>query len=759
MIKLKKRYIFAVAAFFAVIAAAVVIFFKVMAKKEQNSFTYAEAAKLIAYAATDYSQENSGTALSENGKYWYTGYVDAVNESGLFPIKNPLSSVKYSDVYELTKRLGTDGFSELENKKGYISRQEFIDIYMQLLDFFEYGDDIGRVEAAVAGTPTVLNEAGEWEVYTTKGQYIFTGLVLDDKIDKTVTMITAGNEILAIENTLYDTAEYKNIWIKSGSEKNVDTNVYGADRTFSIKGLSEPLENVLADIQVNNGEITAINIKTDTITGNVLTVTEDYVEVEGYGKVPLDEYFMIYDIYNQFAVKTYKDIVVGYSLQDFIVAEGKICGAVISKPLDAKNIRVIIKDTGFKNLFHDSVQITCSAGFTVSYADTLLHYNSGDIYEVLNQPENISLGRITVKPDDGGEIKILSITRSQGNPSYEGTIELDVRQEGILVINDVDIEKYLKRVVPSEMPASYSVEALKVQAVCARSYAYKQLSNNRYSAYGAHVDDSTQFQVYNNTTEYASSNEAILSTAGQVLTYDGEVVQTYYYSTSCGYTTDVSIWGSDNENYPYFKSRAVSSTEKDLDLTDEDTFAAFITSTDENDYDYSYALYRWELDADIDSLSSSFNSKLNEKYQSNPTKILTKNEAGEFKSADIKSIGTITDITVNNRVAGGAINSLTVTGTQATVRIDSESLIRGLLGIADKEMITHTGTTKMSSLPSTFCIFRPTYSNGTLTGYQIIGGGYGHGIGMSQNAVNTMAAKGMSYAQILQFFYPDTSVG
>jgi stage II sporulation protein D len=405
------------------------------------------------------------------------------------------------------------------------------------------------------------------------------------------------------------------------------------------------------------------------------------------------------------------------------------------------------------------VQLTCNTGFTVSYDDTLLCYNSGDVYEISNMAENQSMGRITVKPDDGGEVQILSVTRSQGNPSYEGTIELDIRQEGILVINDVDIEKYLKRVVPSEMPANYSVEALKVQAVCARSYAYKQLSNNYYSAYGAHVDDSTQFQVYNNTTEYASSNEAIAATAGQVLTYDGDVVQTYYYSTSCGYTTDVGIWGSESENYPYFKSRAVSSTEKDLDLTDEDTFTAFITSTDENDYDYSYSLYRWELDADIESLSSSFNSKLSEKYQANPTKILTQNEKGEFKSADIKTVGTITNITVNKRAAGGAINSLTVTGTQATVRIDSESLIRGLFGMADKELITHTGTTKMSSLPSSFCIFRPVYDGSTLTGYQIIGGGYGHGIGMSQNAVNTMVSKGMSYVQILQFFYPGTDVG
>ena len=62
------------------------------------------------------------------------------------------------------------------------------------------------------------------------------------------------------------------------------------------------------------------------------------------------------------------------------------------------------------------------------------------------------------------------------------------------------------------MPVSFGVEALKVQAVCARSYAYKHLTNVGYALYGAHVDDSTQFQVYNNNFEFDASNQAILAT-------------------------------------------------------------------------------------------------------------------------------------------------------------------------------------------------------------------------------------------------------
>ena len=71
--------------------------------------------------------------------------------------------------------------------------------------------------------------------------------------------------------------EYKNIWIKSSTDTTVETNVYGADRIFKIPGLTAPVENVLADLKVENGSVTQINTKTDTITGMVQAVTKDFL--------------------------------------------------------------------------------------------------------------------------------------------------------------------------------------------------------------------------------------------------------------------------------------------------------------------------------------------------------------------------------------------------------------------------------------------------------------------------------------------------
>ena len=97
------------------------------------------------------------------------------------------------------------------------------------------------------------------------------------------------------------------------------------------------------------------------------------------------------------------------------------------------------------------------------------------------------------------------------------------------MVNELPLEEYLFSVVPSEMPASYPLEALKAQAICARTYAYGHMLRAGYPRYGAHVDDSTSYQVYNNITEADSTTTAVKETYGQmILTDEGTVANTYY---------------------------------------------------------------------------------------------------------------------------------------------------------------------------------------------------------------------------------------
>ncbi len=111
------------------------------------------------------------------------------------------------------------------------------------------------------------------------------------------------------------------------------------------------------------------------------------------------------------------------------------------------------------------------------------------------------------------------------------------------MVNTLPLEEYLCGVVPSEMPASYPEEALKAQAVCARTYASVQMQESKLEDLGAQVDDSVAFQVYQNSPEAESSTKAVENTAGKILLSDGAPICAYYFSTSHGKTSTDEVVG------------------------------------------------------------------------------------------------------------------------------------------------------------------------------------------------------------------------
>ena len=524
---------------------------------------------------------------------------------------------------------------------------------------------------------------------------------------------------------------YKNVYVTNIEDNTITANMYGNIKKFNSGKIAEDVTGCLCDITVEDGKIVGVNTKTDVVSGKVLSVSQDSVEIEGYGSVKLDEDFIMYEKGNSL-ISNYSSIIVGYALQDFIVADGEVCGAIKNKPLQADNIRVIIKTSGFRDIFFDETVFCADSGLIVETGEGSYETAPGEAVVFNADTEDFNQGRIRLI-SKSGEIQFQSVNRGVGTPSYGGTLEVSRYDEGIVVVNEVAIEDYLKKVVPSEMPSGFNLEALKCQAVCARSYAYTELSNNYYSAYGAHIDDSIQFQVYNNSPRADSTDTAVDATAGQVLSYNGDVVKTYYYSTSCGSTTDVTLWGNTTENYPYFVAECVGGIDKGLTLTIESEFNTFIKSENEADYDYDCTLYRWSMEESVKEISEG------------------------FARSTGKNVGNITDIEVLERVNGGAAVKVKVTGDKGETVIDSESAIRAAFGNANVDMNTKSGTTRYANLPSTFCVFEKVTEGKKPTGFKITGGGYGHGIGMSQNAANKMA-ESMTYAQILEFFYRGTTL-
>lgn len=202
-------------------------------------------------------------------------------------------------------------------------------------------------------------------------------------------------------------------------------------------------------------------------------------------------------------------------------------------------------------LFSDLTSVTVSGATRL-----ILTAPDGESVEVSRFPLNILPGpeglivqnrpagmeELTVSSPDGA-IRINDLT-------VGGTIQIRLQRDRLRVINELDIEEYLGGVVPAEMNANWNSEALKVQAIIARTYALYQRQANLDKDYD--LTATTADQVYwGKAKEHPAANRAIAETAGWVLTYEGKLILSAYHSTSAGPTENAStVWGLD---LPYLK--------------------------------------------------------------------------------------------------------------------------------------------------------------------------------------------------------------
>ena len=633
------------------------------------------------------------------------------------------------------------------------------------------------IEVTVYGTDETVDIA-VGRAATSEGKLRYDGFAMKQYIDKTIQVRLLGSDLLAILQVTDTTVTYENVWllgvgegpqnesdILSEDDHTLASNpqvlsvfMEGFTREFVVDGLEGDYQDVLADITLENGQLTWIGVKRDRISGKVLAVTNDYIEIQGYGKVPLSESVRVYQLYDGIQLKKLAHIVVGYSVHEFIVADGKICGALALENIEVETIRVLISNNGYNGSDHDKVSLVSDGTMRITIGEQTSEWPGGTEFTVTPKSDAFAEGRILIEADD--EIQITSLERSYGVPYYKGSIELALGEEGIWVVNEVQLEDYLCRVVPSEMPAGHGLEALKAQAICARSYAYNQIRANAVRSKGAHVDDTTTYQVYNNSNTKELCTQAVQETAGRVLTYNGDVITAYYSSTTCGSSTDTRIWGTSPAEYPYLIGQMLSLEENQPDLTDEETFRSFIKDTEYPTFDTEFAWYRWNLYMDLSTLSDAINTSLSKLGEDGSKYVLVQQKDGTFRQAPIRSLGKVTRVEVTARGAGGIVSELLVEGTDATICILRQGNVRSYLGHRDNVITKKDGSTvtNMGTIPSAFICLEEVFEGEKMVGYQIYGGGYGHGIGMSQNAAKTMAAQGMDCAEILQFFYPGTEL-
>jgi stage II sporulation protein D len=603
-------------------------------------------------------------------------------------------------------------------------------------------------------------------------------------LDKGICTYVCGQEIVYVRCEAVDEIILHNVWIKQGEASKIDIYICGLDKSFQTEyPLMSRLEKVVGNITVKNQHITKISVKPDIISGKVLQSGKGYIEIDGYGKVPLEEKYKIYKVYGELSMESTNKILVGYDTTDFVVSQGKISAALIREGIRADKIRVLLKTNNYEGSYHKRVIFTANRDFTVSSSKgSMKTYQAGDKVTVKTGNKLLKEGRIIIKTaSEKGRIQILSLDRSYGNPKYRGEIEISDSEEGLLLVNELSMEEYLYAVIPSEMPTKYGLEALKVQAVCARSYAYQNLVANSLSQYGAHVDDSVSYQVYNNIPENEDSVLAVKDTYGQVIKYGDDVITAFYFSTSCGHTTEPAcVWNNARE-LPYLEGKfmtesaagkkAVAAQDGDIsryeDLSNDKKFRDFIKSRNLTAYDSEFNWFRWHTTMNMADIKKVIDNNLLSRYNVNPELIQTLtskkkgNKKAVYESIPVETTGNILDILVLKRGTGGIITQLLITGTKNTVKIKTEYNIRALLAPVYSTVIRQdlSKVENLSLLPSAFFVIDRNEKNGELKSITLSGGGYGHGVGMSQNGVKGMIDTGKHYDEIIDFFYKGTEIG
>ena len=373
---------------------------------------------------------------------------------------------------------------------------------------------------------------------------------------------------------------------------------------------------------------------------------------------------------------------IGISMIFYSAAVAK-CVAEIYAEVPDPVIRVLISDSDFQSYYHPMVMVA---------------YNGREIrYEAEELQKQKTTIRIPAQKDG---ICIQSLKRQDGAPVYHGSMELIPDEQGILLVNELCLEEYLKGVVPSEMPSSYSLEALKAQAVCARTYAWKQIQEGRLTEYDADVDDSVSFQVYGNVRPQDSTTQAVEETKGQIICQNGEAIDAYYFSTSAGVTSTDEIWGA-AKAASYLKSVPCKFDERE-------------------------PWSRWSVEIPWENIE-----KRAEAYQ-------------DKKDA-------LTAITVNARNESGAVTDLTVSMKEDSFELKNEYEIRQFFSPEGCTITEKDGTETEGGklLPSAY--FELEMKKGESV--KITGGGYGHGVGMSQNGAAHLAEQGYGWQDILKYFY------
>ena len=762
---------------------------------DQVPVSRALVAKMLALAYSDrplidaLDREIKFSDLEESA--WYDRFVNACVQNGLMSggggLFQPESPLTVSQAQMLLDNLSADNAIKIqitdENKDKPISYALWIDFYMQTLEASggmaeRFGVTLDTM--VVLAEPEGNTQVPEGHVIMADGPMTCAGLNMAPYMDKEVQVLKKDKDVIAVIGIVNDAPVLPAVYIAGKTAENITIFTGGAERTYRFDTADMPEGNI-CDIQIDGDRALRVDVLADEVSGALKSMTKAGIELKETGVLPTAADLKVYSTADGAPKwKSAHALTIGTDIARFVLKDGVVTAAIIDKIPSPDRIRVVLNTTGYGSVIHDEVEITSEAGFSVLCGEETKAYGAGEslIVSPLLNSDLFGQNRIYILPADGGRLTVSSIKRNWPNgtaPSYRGTLEIAKRADGgYVLVNELSLEEYLFAVVPSEMPSGHGVEASKVQAITARSYAYNQLFANRYYEYGANVDDSVSCQVYNNIPENEVSIQAVTETTGKCLSYRGTVISANYFSTSAGMTANVGeVWADGatkqfpSDSVSYLQSVKQYTAGDHGDLSTEEAAAKFLKDWNVESYDSAFSWFRWNVSMTAAELGVSINRSIKARYDANPKLIKTLQADGTYASRAVAGIGTLQNIEPVTRGAGGNLTCIRITGSDATVMVYTEYNIRMILapvqhaGGTDILLARKDGTTvaNYALMPSAFFTMDLTRDEaGGLVSVLFHGGGNGHGVGMSQNGVKGMIDAGFKSEEILRHYYPGSTV-
>ena len=411
---------------------------------------------------------------------------------------------------------------------------------------------------------------------------------------------------------------------------------------------------------------------------------------------------------------------------------------------------------------------------TSSYAVNVTRTGTAEILFQFDGGDALALG---VMPDVTGADAVR--TWFKGYRYYGGFRYERIGGGDLTVVNIVDLETYIKGVVPYEMSSSWPLEALKVQAVCARSYAYINIHSGKHTSYHFDVCNTTDCQAYygagTNSSSYQATertDQAVDETAGEYAWYDGQVIEAFYSSSHGGASESVyNVWGTSLEQYPYLCG---VEDPYEADMASKNSYSSWTVSYTSSELAQRLENYGYDTSSGIESLTLTY-SDLGNVIQ---VRVNYRDGGSDtIRPSSMRSVFGISSIrfTVNGQAAssgsgttsssGGGLtaNGSTSLDSQGTYTVISgsgslsQAGLDGLYAISGSGSITPAEDAASGGGSGTDT---PTGTQVTVSGssYTFQGSGNGHQLGLSQYGAWAMAERGCTYAEIIEFYYPGTSV-